>query len=61
MKRPLAERAFRKEVPDVGCRTVISIRFSATKVTVTIGVGDVIVVVEIPLPVANCYLHGVKR
>lgn len=31
--------------------TVISIRFTATKITVTMSVGDVIVVVEIPLTV----------
>jgi hypothetical protein len=52
MKRPLAERAFRKEVPDVGYGTVISIRFSATKITISIAMGDVIVVVEIPLTVS---------
>ena len=34
----------------MGNGTVISVRFSAMKITVTIGVGDVIVVVEIPLP-----------
>lgn len=45
----------------MGNGTVISVRFSATKITVTIGVGDVIVVVEIPLPAASCYLHGVRR
>jgi hypothetical protein len=28
----------------------VSIRFSTTKITITIGLGDVIVVVEIPLP-----------
>jgi len=44
----------------VGNRTVV-VRFSATKVTITIGVGDVIVVVEIPLPEPSCYLHGVRR
>ena len=50
---------FREEVPDVGNGTV-SIRFSATCITITIGVGDVIVVVEIPLHDASCYLHGVR-
>jgi hypothetical protein len=43
----------------VGYGTV-SIRFSAMKITITIAMGDVIVVVEIPLPDASCYLHGVR-
>lgn len=39
----------------------VSIRFSTTKITITIGVGDVIVVVEIPLHQASCYPPGVRR
>jgi hypothetical protein len=49
MKTPASRTGvFGEEVPDVGNGTV-SLRFSATKITITIGVGDVIVVVEIPL------------
>jgi hypothetical protein len=48
-------RAFRKEVPDVGNGTV-SIRFSTTKIIVTIAVGDVVVVVEIPLTAVTATL-----
>ena len=51
----LADGRFGKEVPDVGYGT-LTVRFSATKITITIGLGDVIVVVEIPLPLTAATL-----
>jgi hypothetical protein len=57
VKRPLAERAFQKG----GADDVITIQVSVTKITITIAVGDEIVVIEIPLPPASYYPPGVRR
>ena len=40
---------------------MITVRVSVTKITITIAVGDEIVVIEIPLPPASYYPPGVRR
>jgi hypothetical protein len=39
----------------------LTICYSVTRITITIAVGDAIIVIEIPLALASCYLHGVRR